>query len=272
MPPAFDPTHQTVETEGAKLHFWHQGSGPLLVLLAPGANSGICFDPALPELSEHFTTVAYDRRGYSNSPVEKPTLMNPAQSARDVVAIIKALGFQKASIFGSSAGAIIALQLGVSYPEYIEHLIVHEAPTTSLLPDTTTWLDFCAKTVETFKARGAEAAIRHFGSKMVGMDPNTPIDETSLENGPYFFEYEYTIVTIYTPNLVKLRDNAVSMAVIAGEDSKDAYYARTTLVQAEILGCPRFVWPGAHTFYKLFPSDFVVALLDTMRKLGAKDL
>lgn len=151
-------------------------------------------------------------------------------------------------------------------------MIAHEAPTTALLPDTTTWLDFCAATYAKFKTHGGEAAIRFFGSKMVGMDPTTPIAETTLDNAPFFFEYEYTVFTIYTPNMAKLRENAVSMAVIAGEESKEAYYARTTLVQAEMLGCPRFVWPGAHTFYKLFPSEFVVVLLDTMRKLGAKDL
>ena len=270
MSPAFEPTYKTVETDGAKLHVWYQGSGPLLILIPGGAQSGICFDAVLPKLSEHYTTATYDRRGYSNSPVEKKTIVNPAQSARDVVAIIQALGFEKASIFGTSAGGIIALQLGVSYPEYVEHLIAHESPTTALLPDTTIWLDFCASTYEKYKTHGGEAAIRHFGSKMVGMNRNEPIAETTLKNAPFFFEYEYYIFTIYTPNLALLQGNDLSMAVIAGEESKDAYYARTTAVQAEMLGCPRIMWPGAHTVYKIYPHDFVEALLDTLQQLGDK--
>lgn len=270
MSPAFEPIYKIVETDGAKLHVWHQGSGPLLVLIPGGAQSGDCFDASIPELSEHYTAATYDRRGYSNSPVEKKTIFNPAQSARDVVAIIKALGFQKASIFGTSGGGIIALQLGVSYPEHVRYLVAHESPTTSLLPDTTIWLDFCAQTYEKFKTHGGEAAIRLFGSKMVGMDPTTPIAQTALDNAPFFFEYEYTIFMIYTPNIAKLRDNGVSMAVVAGEESKEAYYARTTTVQAEMLGCPKIMWPGAHTVYKIYPHEFVVALLDTLRQLGAK--
>lgn len=268
MAAAFEPTYKVVETDGAKLHVWHQGSGRLLILIAGGAQSGICFDAVIPKLSQHYTVATYDRRGYSNSLIEKKTIVNLAQSARDVVAIIKALGFQKASIFGTSAGGIIALQLGVSYPEHIEHLIAHESPTTSLLPDTTTWLDFCASVYDKYKTNGGEAAIRYFGSKMVGMDPTEPIAATTLDNAPFFFEYEYTVFTIYTPNMPKLRDNGVSMAVVAGEKSKDAYYARTTAVQAEMLGCPRIMWPGAHTVYKTSPDAFVRALLDTLRQLG----
>ena len=267
MSPAFEPNHKTVETDGAKLHVWYQGSGPLLIFIAGAAQSGACFDPAIVELSEHYTAVAYDRRGYTTSPVEKKALLNPAQSARDVVAIIEALGFQKATIFGTSAGGIIALQVGVSYPEYVEHLIAHEAPTTSLLPDTTEWLDFCAAACDRYKTRGGLAALGLLGSKMVGVPSDEVVPETTVQNAPFFFEYEFTIFTIYTPNLVKLRENNVSMVVVAGEESKDAWYARTTIVQAEMIGCPRIMWPGAHTVYKIKPHVFVEALLDTLKEL-----
>ena len=49
-------------------------------------------------------------------------------------AIIKAMGNDKAVIFGSSGGGIIGLELGRARPEVIDSLIVHEPPVIELLP------------------------------------------------------------------------------------------------------------------------------------------
>jgi pimeloyl-ACP methyl ester carboxylesterase len=50
--------------------------------------------------------------------------LNFAQQARDIIAIMKALGHSKTSIFASSGGGVIAFQLAVSYPSVVEHMIV----------------------------------------------------------------------------------------------------------------------------------------------------
>src|ERR1700710_944053 len=110
------PTYLIVPNEGANLHVWHQGSGPLLILIQGGGGDGARFNSAILHLSQHYTVVAYDRRGNAGSVVARPSPLSPVQSARDVVAIIKALGFNKASVFGTSSGGLIALQLAASYP------------------------------------------------------------------------------------------------------------------------------------------------------------
>jgi hypothetical protein len=51
----------------------------------------------------------------------------------------------------------------------------------------------------------------------------------------FFFEYEFIVLTIYTPNMAKLRDNGVSVAVTAGEESGDAYYVRRRLIRRRFL-------------------------------------
>jgi pimeloyl-ACP methyl ester carboxylesterase len=58
--------------------------------------------------------------------------MTVAQQARDVVAIVKAMGSDKAIIFGSSGGGIIGLELAAANPEVIDFLIIHEAPVIEL--------------------------------------------------------------------------------------------------------------------------------------------
>ena len=53
-----------------------------------------------------------------------------------LLAIIKAMGADKAIVFGSSGGAIIGLELVAAIPKAIDFLIVHEAPVIELLPET----------------------------------------------------------------------------------------------------------------------------------------
>jgi pimeloyl-ACP methyl ester carboxylesterase len=70
--------------------------------------------------------------------------MTVSQQARDATAIIKALGADKAVIFGSSGGGIISLEMASVRPNVIDFLIVHESPVTGLLPtrDAEKWRSF----------------------------------------------------------------------------------------------------------------------------------
>jgi pimeloyl-ACP methyl ester carboxylesterase len=52
----------------------------------------------------------------------------PPQEARDIVAVINALGFQKAIVFGNSLGGIRSFQFTIDHPEIIDHPICHETP------------------------------------------------------------------------------------------------------------------------------------------------
>ena len=61
--------------------------------------------------------------------------MTIAQQALDAATIVKAMGNDKAIIFGSSGGGIIGLEFARrAKPEVIDFLIVHEPPVIELLP------------------------------------------------------------------------------------------------------------------------------------------
>jgi pimeloyl-ACP methyl ester carboxylesterase len=129
----FDLIYKTVENEKAYLKVWYQGTGPALILILGGGGDGGRFNEAIPGSNEQNTTVTYDRRGKAGSKVANPGPLYPIESARDVVEIIKVPESSKASIFGASSGVIIAFQVAASYPEYVEHVVIHEAPTVSLI-------------------------------------------------------------------------------------------------------------------------------------------
>jgi pimeloyl-ACP methyl ester carboxylesterase len=276
----FNPTSSSVETEGCGLHYWYQGSGPLLIFVPGGGGIGRQFNNLFEHLDKDFTVCTYDRRQTNLSVVKDGVnkQMNIVQQCRDIIAIIKDLGHQKASILANSGGAVIALQFAVSYPEYLDHVIAHEAPTTVLLDDTTYHVNRAFELYNTYRERGVMAAFEAFRTEMKGYDPvelSKSEDQGGLKkpasaDGINFWENEFMTFTIYCPDLRKIVDNRVSISVAKGVLSGDAFYARTTIKQAEILGCSQFLFPGHHNGYDSQPVEFAKELKEAYQTMEKK--
>lgn len=124
----------TVHNEGCDLHYWHTGAGPLITFVPGGNGHGRQYFPIMKALRDKFTCVTFDRRQMSASTVKVNKRLNPAQQARDIRAVVRVMGYEKSIIFGSSSGGLFSFQFAHDYPEMVDHLISHEAPTFSLLP------------------------------------------------------------------------------------------------------------------------------------------
>ncbi|KAK3901103.1 Alpha/Beta hydrolase protein, partial [Staphylotrichum tortipilum] len=120
-------TEAVVHNEGCDLHYWHVGSGPLITFIPGGNGHGRQFFPLMAAFSNRFTCATFDRRQMSASQVPVNKRLSPPQKARDIRAVIAALGFDKATLFGSSSGGIFALQFAHDFPSMVEHVVAHEA-------------------------------------------------------------------------------------------------------------------------------------------------
>ena len=282
--PPFQPTYLTVENEGALLKVWHQGAGPLLILIQGGGGDGGRFNDSIPALSTNYCVSTYDRRGNGQSTVVNPAKLNPMESARDVIAIIKALGHSKASLFGTSSGGLIALQLVASYPEYVDACVIHEIPIISILPEENIRrTDSAYAVIQTYEKKGAEAALAQFRAK-VWEKPTGPTSSTNQgrvelaeeqlkkSQAPhkldFFFKYEFLVFHIYTPNLNQCRATGVPIATVEGVESKGVFHAKSAQIQSEILNCRHVVWPGAHAPFMTHPEVFAEELHKTLLMLG----
>ena len=273
--PGFKPVYQIVETEGASLKIWHQGVGLLLILIQGGGGNGDAFNEAIPSLSQHYKVATYDRRGNGESIVTTPRMLNPMESARDVVAIIKFLGYRKASLFGTSSGGLIALQLAMSFPEYIDSMVVHEVPITSIMPEESiARVDSGYAVFQTYLDQGAEAALRQFRSSITGQPAElSPLDAANIQQGApphrldYFFRYEFLIFIIYTPNLSQVRASGIPIATVEGVESNGVFHATSAQVQSRILKCRHVVWPGGHVVFVSHPELFAEAIHKTLQVL-----
>ena len=279
--PAFQPVYLTVENEGSSLKVWHQGSGPLLVLIQGGGGDGGRFDGSIPSLSTNYNVATYDRRGNGQSTVTKPGTLNPWQSARDVVAIIKALGYSKANLFGTSSGGLIALQVVASYPEHVNTCVIHEIPIITILPNDHIWrIDNAYLVMQTYEENGAEAALAKFraglSEKLISVRGKERIETTEQPSKTmeaphkldYFFKYEFLVFHVYTPSLSQCRASGVPIATVEGEESKGVFHATSAQIQSEILGCSHVVWPGAHAPFMTMPEVFAERLHETISTLS----
>jgi pimeloyl-ACP methyl ester carboxylesterase len=264
----------SVENEGAVLRTWHQGNGPLLILIQGGGGTGEGFNESIPSLSNFYKVVAYDRRGNGGSTVEKPMIMNPLESARDIVAIIKAMGYTKASLFGTSSGGILALQVAQSYPEYVESVVIHEVPIVSILPgEHIKRVDSGYQVFQIYLEQGAEAALRVFRASVSGKEPE-PLPSNGAVDVPsqphrldYFFRHEFIIFITYTPDLHLVKASRVPIATAEGLQSRGMFHAVSARVQSEILGCLHTVWSGAHAPFVEDAENFATDLHKTLEML-----
>src|SRR4051812_17569392 len=95
------------------------GTGPALLLL----HSGVCDSRQWDTqrlLAAERTLVTVDLRGYGASPLPP----EPYSDARDVLAVLDALGIEAAAVVGSSAGGGVALQLACAAPDRVSSLVL----------------------------------------------------------------------------------------------------------------------------------------------------
>ncbi|KAH7308525.1 acetyltransferase/esterase [Stachybotrys elegans] len=271
----FNPTRAVVHNEGCDIHYWYQGAGPMILFVPGGNGHGRQYNLIMAALSDRFTCVAFDRRGMSASKVQVNTILNPPMQTRDMLAIIKAMGFEKAIIFGNSLGGLLGFVFAHDYPQFVEHLIAHEAPTMNILPNQSEIFEWFLHIRETRATKGWEAAADVFRSLLVGYGPTNdeghhPRSFTEPENNENFFNNEIDIVALYTPNFHRIKENGTSVGVMAGKASGDALYVRTTVEQAKLLDCPRMVVPGHHGGYESEVEAFVPFFYEMLGILEAK--
>lgn len=256
-----------VHNEGCDLTYFYQGTGPLLMFIPGGGGIGKTFLPIFKYVSHKYTVCTLDRRQSGQSLVETPRALNPSQQVRDIIAVMKDLGFTEVNLFGNSGGAILALHFAACHPELLDRVVAHEGPTSCLLADAAAFQDFVYNTLSKAHDEGPAAAFADFRAMQKGFD-NFPTrvtgGKTEIDN---FLQNEFIIFGVFCPDLRRVRDNGVKVAVAAGARSEDAWYARTTLEQRKILGCRHYVVPGNHAGFELEPETFAAKLMAVLHEL-----
>ncbi|NDZ17367.1 hypothetical protein C7T35_03620 [Variovorax sp. WS11] len=112
-----------VQAGEVRVAFERAGQGPALVLMHGAEASRQMFAALVPHLAKHFSVISYDQRdcGDTEGPERAATL---ADLANDAHQLIRALGFKRAHVFGSSFGGRVAQALALLHPRSIDRLVL----------------------------------------------------------------------------------------------------------------------------------------------------
>jgi len=118
------------------------GSGPPLLLLHGWPQTHVEWHRLAPMLAEHFTVVATDLRGYGDSskPVdgEDHAGYSKRSMARDQVAVMRQLGFDRFLVVGHDRGGRVGHRMALDHPDQVSKLVVLDiAPTYTMYRDVT---------------------------------------------------------------------------------------------------------------------------------------
>ena len=112
----------TVNTGSVNIHYETYGNGDPLLLIMGFAMPGAAWLPMLPFLAG-FRCIYFDNRGVGQS--DKPTgAYTVPEMADDASGLLKALGINRAKVFGVSMGGMIAQELALRHPEQVERLVL----------------------------------------------------------------------------------------------------------------------------------------------------
>ncbi|MGV9675526.1 alpha/beta fold hydrolase [Nocardia sp. NPDC003482] len=263
-----------VDVPGGSLFCEIRGRGPVLLLLPGGDGDADTYDRLADHLASTFTVVTYDRRGLSRS-ATAPTEVTIASHADDAAAILAATTDTPALVFGSSIGAVIALQLTLAHPDLVRRAMLHEPPLSAVLDEPArTELRQAQHDVETaYASTGIEAAMARF-LRLIDFDPTdrepdvelTPPDPQRLANLTVFLTHDAPAVRRYEPDLTALRTHAPALTPAIGATTTGLLHQCTTTLAA-LLGTETHTLPSGHIAPTLRPR----AMADALRAFFTED-
>src|SRR5271163_748926 len=111
------------ENQAAKIYWDEQGSGEPSLLIMGLSYPSYMWHRTRPLLAKSYRTIAFDNRGIGQSDV--PAGVYPiALMASDAAAVLDAAGLERAHIFGTSMGGMIAQEFALQYPERVRSVIL----------------------------------------------------------------------------------------------------------------------------------------------------
>jgi len=122
--------HKFITTNGIKMHYVEQGSGPLVVLCHGWPESWYSYRHQIPALAAAgFRVIAPDQRGYGQTdkpePIESYNILN---LTGDIVGLVNGIGADSAVIVGHDWGAPVAWNAAILRPDIFRAIALLSVP------------------------------------------------------------------------------------------------------------------------------------------------
>lgn len=276
-------TSGRVTTEGDDLYYEVRGQGQPLLMIPPAGGDGWQYSYVADILADEYKVITYDRRANGRSTMNIPQNFDIRQQSRDAVAVLAAVGETTAFVLGNSSGAVIALDMAKTQPQAVRAVVVHEPPVTRVHPQSKKWQRFFARVYLTaFRFGSSLAALRFMLGvelpvwRLIRATRGTNIHRkqgkeryiSSKDATDFLVKQELLPVTGYLPDVEMIKKNGVRvfMAVGVWALKKKTWYAQSTQILAEQLGCELVTFPGHHGSFMDMPVEWASTLRSVLRK------
>ena len=262
---------------GAQLYYETGGSGPLMLMI-PGA-PGVAgpFKMVTEHLAAHYTVVTYDRRGFSRSHLDGPQDYDHRleTDADDVRRLIEHVSNEPATVFGSSSGGVIALEVLTRHPSIVRTLVPYESGAMRQLPNGQQWVDVFFGVYDLYRQSGMEPALQKFREQTFAeSDRQVMARAIDLKNGElhanatYWFERELRQYPAVDLDLDTLKTHADRIVLAAGRESRGYPTYEVNAELAKKLGQDLIELPGGHVGYVAHPTEFAREFVQALVRAG----
>ncbi|MCF2667886.1 alpha/beta fold hydrolase [Faecalicatena contorta] len=260
-----------LQRDYGKLFYEIYGEGEPLLLI-----HGVIVDAELYEqtakiLSRYYQVICYDRRGYSRSKCEECPEFHMEDQAEDILGLLDALGIEKVTIAGASAGAVIGQYFLQEYPERVRHLIMYEpAMIGHMLREDIEFRNWVTETSHLIERKKYNMVLLRFSEHIGSPDPRSPkksekVSLRELDNVEYAFTKEVPGLLQYQPDLEKMHEKADRITLAVGERSGNTVYVQETYRLAEQIEKHVVIYPGGHNLPYDLPLEFAICVLGTLK-------
>jgi acetyltransferase/esterase len=267
-------TGNTFWVPGASLYYELRGTGPLLLLIAGGNGDAVSFRRVGDALADRYTVVAYDRRGFSRSALDAPVpRLRIKTDSDDAYRLLSQLSAEPGFVFGSSSGAIVAIDLLARHPLQCRRVIAHEPPIATVLPDGAQWLEFFDAVYDTYRRFGANTAMQSFSARIGLRDIEQPLRRAEMpqekgnmahRNRDFWLQHELRQYPRFVVDVAALKAAMPRLVLAGGRDSQEYFPYGPNTVLASLIDSKVVDFPGGHVGYATHPSEFALRLAEVL--------
>ena len=276
MRPSMATKTETLKVPGASLYYEVRGTGPVLLMMPGGPADASAFRSIAGELAPQYTVVTYDPRGLSRSKLEGPLDEDRIVEvfADDVHRLLAAVTKEKADVYASSGGAVIALELAARHAEQLKTVVSHEPPSPTLQPDSARVRAVMEEIAAAYRTAGIGPAVQIFSDLTRSGPPPAPPEQPTPEmledmgrmqgNMDLFFGPYVLAIARYEPDFAALKAASCRIVAAVGDESRGELAHDGGLGLAKRLGTQAVVFPGAHGGFESHPAEFAAKLREVL--------
>ncbi|MFZ9653289.1 MAG: 3-oxoadipate enol-lactonase [Steroidobacteraceae bacterium] len=259
-----------LERAGAKLHYTVSGRNhaPALVLLHPLGASAAVFESQRAEFERSFRVIALDMAGHGASVLHQgaPRSRSLADLADDALAVLDALGIQRAHWCGVSIGGMIALHIAATAPQRVLRLVL--ANTAAYMGPRESWDERIAKVMrEGIDSVAGGVAERWFTAEFRAAEPAIVERIVALVRSSDPRGYAEACGAVRDMDLrPALAAVQAPTLIIAGARDASTTPERAEELQSGIVGADLLVLDASHLACVEQAQDFNTAVIGFLRE------